>query len=81
MSELSTQKDDVRKLARAYVALALAQDEANRYAAKNPLQANFLPLVTSLNITAELLEEVLQKALPEKYPSPSPSPTCSDMLM
>lgn len=81
MSELYTQKVDVRTLARAYVALALAQDEANRYAAKNPLQANFLPLVTSLNITAELLEEVLQNALPEKYPLLSPLPTCSDMLM
>lgn len=81
MSELYTQKVDVRTLARAYVALALAQDEAKRYAAKNALQANFLPLVTSLNITAELLEEVLQNALPEKYPLLEPSPTCSDMLM
>lgn len=79
MSELSTQEVDVRKLARAYVALALAQDEAKRYLAKNPVQANFLPLLTSLNITAELLEEVLQKALPEK--NPSPSLTSSNMLM
>jgi hypothetical protein len=79
MSELSTQTVDVRKLARAYVALALAQDDAKRYVANNPVQANFLPLLTSLNITAELLEEVLQKALPEK--NPSPSLTCSNMLM
>jgi hypothetical protein len=79
MSDLSTQNVDVRKLARAYVALALAQDEAKRYVAKNPVQPNFLPLLTSLNITAELLEEVLQKALPEK--NSSPSLTCSKMLM
>ncbi|MGI8838960.1 MAG: hypothetical protein ACR2H4_20330 [Pyrinomonadaceae bacterium] len=80
MSELSTQKVDVRKLARAYVAFALAQDEAKRYVAKNPVQAGFLPLLTSLSVTAKLLEEVLQKALPKK-PSPSPSLTCSNMLM
>jgi hypothetical protein len=81
MSELSTEKVDIRKLARAYVALALAQDEAKRYVWKYSLQASLLPLLTSLDITAELLEEVLQNALPEKDPPPSPSLTCSNMLM
>jgi len=81
MSELSTQKIDVRKLARAYVALALAQDEAKRYVAKNGVQPDLLALLTSLDITAELLEEVLQNALPEKNPSLSPSLPCSNMLM
>ena len=79
MYQLSSQKVDVRKLARAYVALALAQDEAKRYVAKNPVQADFLPLLTSLKTTAELLEDVLQKALPEK--NPSTSLTSSNMLM
>jgi hypothetical protein len=81
MSELSTEKVDVHKLARAYIALALAQDEAKRYVWKHSLQASLLPLLTSLDITAELLEEVLQKALPEKDPPPSPSITFSNMLM
>ncbi len=81
MSELSSEKVDVRKLARAYVALALAQDEAKRYVCKYPLQASLLPLLTSLDITAELLEEVLQNAMPEKDPPQSPSLTCSNMLM
>jgi hypothetical protein len=80
MPELSVEKVDVRKLARAYVALVLAQDEAKRYVRKHSAQAGFLPLLTSLDITAELLEEVLQNALPEKDP-PSPSITCSNMLM
>ena len=44
MSELYTQKVDVRTLARAYVALALAQDEANRYAAKNSLRSLSVPI-------------------------------------
>lgn len=81
MPELSVEKVDIRKLARAYVALALAQDEAKRYAWKHSAQAGFLPLLTSLDITAELLEEILENALPEKEPPPSPSITCSNMLM
>lgn len=81
MLEISVEKVDVRKLARAYVALALAQDEAKRYVRKHSTQAGLLSLLTSLDITAELLEEVLQNALPEKDPPPSPSITCSNMLM
>jgi len=81
MTELSLEKVYARKLARAYVALALAQDEAKRYVCKYPLQASLLPLLTSLDITAELLEEVLQNAMPEKDPPQSPSLTCSNMLM
>ena len=81
MSELFTQKVDVRTLARAYVALALAQDEAKRYISKNGVQASLLHLITSLDITAELLEEVLENALPEKNPPLSPSLPCSGMLM
>jgi hypothetical protein len=81
MTELSVEKVDVRKLARAYVALALAQDEAKRYVRKHCEQPALLPLLTSLDITAELLEEVLQNALPEKDPLPSPSITCSEMVM
>jgi hypothetical protein len=81
MTELSVEKVDVRKLARAYVALALAQDEAKRYVRKYSAQAALLPLLSSLDITAELLEEILQNALPEKDPTPSPAIMCSNMLM
>jgi hypothetical protein len=45
------------------------------------MQLDLLPLVTSLDITATLLEEVLQKALPEKDPPCSPAITTSNMLM
>lgn len=81
MPELFADKVDVRKLAHAYVALALAQDEAKRYVRKHSAQAALLPLLNSLEVTAELLEEVLQNALPEKDPPPAPSITCSNMLM
>jgi hypothetical protein len=81
MHEMSIKQVDVRKLARAYVALALAQDEAKRYVSKHSMQLDLLPLVTSLDITARLLEEVLEEALPEKAPPCSPAITTSNMLM
>ena len=80
MPELSNEKVDVRKLARAYIALALAQDEAKRYVSKHSGPSGFPPLLTSLKITAGLLEEILEHAMPEIDPSPSPS-MCSNMLM
>ncbi len=81
MHELSVEKVDVRKLARAYVALALAQDEARRYVKRHSAQAALLPFLTSIDVTVELMEEILQKALPEKDPAPLSSITCSNMLM
>lgn len=79
--EMFAENVDVRKLARAYVALALAQDEAKRYALTHSTQAALLPLLTSLEITSELLEEILQTALPEKDASPSQTIACSNMVM
>jgi hypothetical protein len=81
MTELSPEKVDVRKLARAYVALALAQDEAKRYASKHSLQATLLPLVSCLDITAALMEELLQNALPETDPPCPEVITNASMVM
>ena len=81
MPEIFVENVDVRKLARAYVALALAQDEAKRYVMTHSSQAALLPLLTSLDITAELLEEILQKALPEQDPSPFQAIACSNLVM
>ena len=66
MPEISIDKVDTRKLARVYIALALAQDEAKRYAWKQSAEPGLLSVLNSLDITAGLLEEVLQNALPEK---------------
>ena len=53
---------DSRRLARAYIALAFAQDVAKGYASDN----NTLhPLVTALDMSAKLLEEILEDVLPE----------------
>ena len=79
MNELFLETADVRKLARAYVALALAQDIAKRDLKDSAEDTQ--PLVNILDISAQLLEEVLEYALPEKEPLPSPSLACSDLLM
>lgn len=81
MTELSLEKVYARKLAHAYVALALAQDEAKRYAIEHSAHAALCPLLTSLNVTAELLEEILEDALPETVSTHAPPMTCSDILM
>ena len=81
MHELSVEKVDVRKLARAYVALALAQDEAKRYVSKHSVQSGLFPLVTCLDITAALLEEVLENAMPEKDLPSTQEITSANMVM
>lgn len=81
MSELLPQKLNGHNLARAYVALALAQDLAKCYVSEQPAHTALQPLLTILDVTAELLEEILQEALPEESPVCSLSTPCSDVLM
>ncbi|MGI9165354.1 MAG: hypothetical protein ACR2G5_03045 [Pyrinomonadaceae bacterium] len=82
MTELFPEKAYARKLAHAYVALALAQDEAKRYAGEHSAHPALSPLLTCLDITAHVLEEMLRDALPpDPVSSPSQPITCSDMLM
>jgi len=66
MSESFSEKNDNRKLAHAYVALALAKDVANGYVREQPAHAVLHPLLSMLDVTARLLEEVLENALPEE---------------
>lgn len=54
---------DSRRLARAYIALAFAQDVAKGYVNEN---ASLHPLLTALNMSAKLLEEILEDVLPEE---------------
>lgn len=81
MTTLPIEKVDIRKLSHAYVALALAQDEAKRYVSQHPAQAALRPLLTSLDVTVELLEEILDRALPNEDQTISTPINCSDMLM
>jgi hypothetical protein len=53
---------DSRRLAKAYIALAFAQDVAKGYVEEN---ASAHPLLTALNMSAKLLEEILEDVLPE----------------
>ena len=53
---------DSRRLARAYVALAFAQDVAKGYVNEN---ASWHPLLTALEMSAKLIEEILEDVLPE----------------
>ena len=81
MSELPVEKTAARKLAHAYIALAFAQDEAKRYVRKHGAHAHMVPLLTSLEMTAELLEEVLQHALPEEDSTEPPPMMDSSLVM
>jgi hypothetical protein len=54
---------DSRRLARAYIALAFAQDIAKGYANEN---GSLHPLLTALDMSARLMEEILEDVLPEE---------------
>ena len=54
---------DSRRLARAYVALAFAQDVAKGYVSDH---ASLHPVLTALDMSAKLLEEILEDVLPEE---------------
>ena len=55
---------DSRRLARAYVALAFAQDVAKGYVKENE---SAHPVLSALEISAKLLEEILEDVLPEDH--------------
>ena len=57
---------DSRRLARAYIALAFAQDVAKGYVNERSDGATLHPLLTALDMSAKLLEEILEDVLPEE---------------
>jgi hypothetical protein len=54
---------DSRRLARAYIALAFAQDVARGYVNEDK---SLHPLLSALDMSAKLLEEILEDVLPEE---------------
>ena len=54
---------DSRRIAKAYIALAFAQDVAKGYVKEN---TSLHPLLTALDMSAKLLEEILEDVLPEE---------------
>ena len=65
---------DSRRLARAYVALAFAQDVAKGYAKEH---TSLHPLLSALDVSAKLIEEILEDVLPEDLEPPNDQ----DLLM
>ena len=57
---------ETRRLARAYVALAFAQDVAKGYIKEGSQHASLHPLLSALDMSAKLLEEILEDVLPEE---------------
>lgn len=57
---------DSRRLARAYIALAFAQDVAKGYVNERSEQTTLHPLLSALDMSAKLLEEILEDVLPEE---------------
>ncbi|HXQ73055.1 MAG TPA: hypothetical protein VN844_21325 [Pyrinomonadaceae bacterium] len=69
---------DGRRLARAYIALAFAQDIAKDCASENN---SLHPLVTALNMSAKLLEEILEDVLPEEDVSSTENTDYKELVM
>jgi hypothetical protein len=57
---------ETRRLARAYVALAFAQDVAKGYIKDGSQHASLHPLLSALDMSAKLLEEILEEVLPDQ---------------
>lgn len=68
---------DSRRLAKAYVALAYAQDVAKGYVKEN---GSAHPILSALDMSAKLLEEILEDVLPEEEAVGDESSAC-EMLM
>ena len=79
MNESFLEKTDARKLAHAYVALALAQDVAKRDLNDSALARQ--PLLSMLEMAADLLEEILQNEQLEEYPAVLAETLTPDMVM
>ena len=56
---------DSRRLARAYVAVAFAQDLAKGYINERSEHASLHPVLSAIEMSAKLLEEILEDVLPE----------------
>jgi hypothetical protein len=69
---------DSRRLARAYVALAFAQDVAKGYVKEH---GSAHPILSALDVSAKLLEEILEDVLPEESDRIALEGRSSELLM
>lgn len=78
MNTLFPSNIDSRRLARAYIALAFAQDVAKNYVSENN---SLHPLLTALDMSAKLLEEILEDVLPEEGLSATDNTDYTEIVM
>ena len=69
---------DSRRLARAYVALAFAQDVAKGYVKEH---ASAHPILSALDMSAKLIEEILEDVLPEEVISATDDTDYTELTM
>ncbi len=69
---------DSRRLAKAYIALAFAQDVAKGYVSENK---SLHPLLSALDMSAKLLEEILEDVLPEEDVSATENTDYKELVM
>lgn len=72
---------DSRRLARAYIALAFAQDVAKGYVNERSEEATLHPLLTALDMSSKLLEEILEDVLPEEDLSATDNTDHTEIIM
>lgn len=72
---------DSRRLARAYIALAFAQDVAKGYVNERREEATLHPLLTALDMSSKLLEEILEDVLPEEDLSATDNTDHTEIIM
>ena len=72
---------DSRRLAKAYIALAFAQDVAKGYVNERREVATLHPLLTALDMSAKLLEEILEDVLPEEDVSATENTDYTTLVM
>lgn len=72
---------DSRRIARAYIALAFAQDVAKGYVNERSEEATLHPLLTALDMSAKLLEEILEDVLPEEDLSATDNTDHTEIVM
>lgn len=72
---------DSRRIARAYIALAFAQDVAKGYVNERSEAATLHPLLTALDMSAKLLEEILEDVLPEEDLSATDNTDHTEIVM
>lgn len=69
---------DSRRLARAYVALAFAQDVAKGYISEH---TSLNPVLHALDMSAKLIEEILLDVLPEEDASATDDTDYTELSM